>query len=157
MPKIVLEMHINASPEIVFDLSRSIDIHKLSTAKTGEEAIGGKTSGLMELHDTVEWKAKHLGIWQKLSTEITAYKRPEYFTDEMLKGAFNSFIHEHHFKKTDYGCLMTDIFNYKSPFGILGKLADFLFLKKYMTNFLFERNNVIKQVAESGKWKEILS
>lgn len=51
---------------------------------------------------------------------------------------------------------MTDIFTYKSPLGILGNLADFLFLKNYMKSFLILRNQIIKICAESDDWKKIL-
>ena len=51
---------------------------------------------------------------------------------------------------------MTDIFDYKSPLGLLGKLADTLFLEQYMTNLLSDRNRVIKEFAESEKWREVL-
>ncbi|MEH6514179.1 hypothetical protein [Maribacter arcticus] len=47
MPRIELRTEINAPKEIVFDLSRSIDLHKISTEHTKEEAISGKTSGLI--------------------------------------------------------------------------------------------------------------
>ncbi len=67
MPKIHLQTFIKAKKELVFDLSRSIDLHLLSTKKTNEKAIAGKTSGLMELNDTVTWRAKHLGIYQNLN------------------------------------------------------------------------------------------
>ena len=43
-----------------------------------------------------------------------------------------------------------------SPFGFLGKLVDFLFLKRYMKQFLVERNNTIKLYAESDRWKEVV-
>ena len=46
---------------------------------------------------------------------------------------------------------MKDIFEYKSPLGFLGKIADFLFLERYMRNFLIERNTMIKEFAESGQ------
>jgi hypothetical protein len=62
MPKIELTTHINAPIGRVFDLSRSIDLHMESTKKTGEKAIAGKTSGLIELGETVIWRAKHFGI-----------------------------------------------------------------------------------------------
>jgi hypothetical protein len=52
---------------------------------------------------------------------------------------------------------MADIFDYTAPLGILGKLANFLFLKNYMTRFLLERNAVIKEFAETDKWKEIIN
>lgn len=157
MPKIVLETKINAKKEIVFDLSRSVDLHIISTHKTNEKAIAGKTSGMMELNETVTWRAKHLGIYQKLTTKITAFEKPTYFADEMIKGAFKNFKHEHYFDDFQEGTLMKDIFEYESPLGILGRLADVIFLKKYMTYFLVERNKIIKQCAESEKWTAILS
>lgn len=39
----------------------------------------------------------------------------------MVKGTFKSFRHEHHFESTGNGTRMTDRFDYKPPFGILGK------------------------------------
>jgi len=44
---------------------------------------------------------------------------------------------------------MEDVFDYQSPMGILGKIADYLFLERYMRNLLVKRNLMIKQVAES--------
>jgi ligand-binding SRPBCC domain-containing protein len=75
----------------------------------------------------------------------------------MVKGAFAEFKHEHHFAESNGGTLMTDFFDYKSPFGILGNLADKLFLEKYMTELLTERNRVVKEFAESDKWKKVIN
>ncbi|WP_375578971.1 SRPBCC family protein [Marivirga tractuosa] len=156
MPLIKLLTIIKADKNIVFDLSRSIDLHKTSTNHTNEEAIGGRTEGLIKINESVTWRAKHLGIYQILTTKITEFKRPEYFCDEMVKGAFKEFKHEHHFKEIKNGTLMTDHFEYISPLGILGKLADKIFLKKYMIDLLEKRNQTIKEFAESDKWKEII-
>jgi hypothetical protein len=46
MPTIIIETIIKTDKQIVFDLSRSIDLHKISTKETNEEAIAGVTSGL---------------------------------------------------------------------------------------------------------------
>lgn len=86
MPVISLRTQIDAPLYLVFDLSRSIDLHKISTAHTNEEAVEGRTSGLIELGETVTWRAKHLGLIQELTTEITAFERPFYFVDEMVNG-----------------------------------------------------------------------
>lgn len=155
MPRIVSQIFIYASPEICFDLSRSIDLHKISTEKTNEEAIAGVTSGLINHHETVTWRARHLGVIQTLSTRITEFDRPRYFVDEMIQGAFKSFRHEHLFQPEPGGTLVTDVFDYRSPLGFLGMLADRLFLEKHMSGFLQERNQVIKEYAESEKWKMV--
>ncbi|MCK0157756.1 SRPBCC family protein [Cellulophaga sp. F20128] len=156
MPRIELRTIIKANKNLVFDLSRSIDLHKISTEHTNEEAISGKTSGLIGMNESVTWKAKHFGISQTLTTKITEFELPNYFVDEMLNGVFKSFKHEHLFSDSDKGTLMTDIFDYKSPLGILGKLADFLFLKQYMSELLKKRNMIVKEFAESDKWKVII-
>jgi len=156
MPRIELRTEINASKKIVFDLSRSVDLHKISTEQTNEEAISGKTSGLIEMNESVTWRAKHFGITQTLTSKIIEFEKPNYFADEMVNGAFKRFKHEHHFSDSQNGTLMTDFFDYESPLGILGRIADNLFLRKYMTELLMQRNLIIKEFAESNKWKEII-
>ena len=155
MPRIEIHTEIKADRQIVFDLSRSIDLHKISTEHTRETAIAGKTSGLIGLNETVTWRAKHFGVYQKLTSKITQYDRPNSFTDEMVSGAFAEFKHDHIFKELDSGTLMIDIFEYRSPLGILGKLADKVFLKKYMEELLETRNRIIKDFAETEKWKNV--
>lgn len=76
MPEIELRTEINAKKEIVFDLSRSIDLHKISTHQTKEQAIAGKTSGLIGLDESVTWRAKHFGIYQTLTSKITEFDPP---------------------------------------------------------------------------------
>lgn len=157
MPVIKLITEINAPVEVVFDLSRSIDLHKISTAYTSEEAIAGRMSGLIELGETVTWQARHLGFTQQLTTKITAFDRPRYFTDEMVTGAFHSFRHEHIFRENNGTTVMEDVFTYKSPYGILGRIADVLFLERYMRKLLVMRNDTIRGFAEDpSKYKKVL-
>lgn len=51
---------------------------------------------------------------------------------------------------------MKDVFEFESPFGPLGKLVNRLVLTDYLTRFLLTRNAIIKEFAETGKWKTIL-
>ena len=85
--------------ELCFDLSRSIDLHQISTSKSKEYVIGGRKAGLIELGEVVTWRAKHFGIWQNLTAKITEFDRPKRFSDEMVKGAFKKFKHDHIFEK----------------------------------------------------------
>ncbi|HAA19381.1 MAG TPA: cell division protein [Cytophagales bacterium] len=156
MPIIELETEIRAPIERCFLLSLSVDLHRISTAHTQEEAIAGVTSGLIGLNETVTWRARHLGITQTLTTKITELTSPTYFVDEMLRGAFKSFRHEHIFSENGEMTIMKDIFNYRSPLGLLGKLADAFFLERYMQNLLVRRNETIKSFAETERWQEVL-
>ena len=157
MPVIKLETKINAPVEIVFDLSRSIDLHTKSTAKSNEKAIAGRTSGLINLGETVTWRAKHLGVRQTLTSKITAFDRPNHFRDSMQRGIFKRIDHDHFFEEIEAGkTLMRDCFDYDAPLRILGKVADHLFLESYMRRFLIERNRMIKEIAESERWREFI-
>jgi ligand-binding SRPBCC domain-containing protein len=157
MPRIELNTEINAPINVVFDLSRSIDFHIKSTEQTGEKAVAGKTSGLIALNESVTWRAKHFGIQQNLTSKITVMKRPDIFVDEMTKGAFKSFCHQHLFLEENNKTLLIDIFEFETPLGFLGKMANRLFLKSYMERLLVERNELLKKVAENGVWKEFIS
>ena len=149
MTQIELSTHINAPIERCFDLARSIELHIVSTKQTGEQAIAGRTTGLIGLGETVTWRAKHLGVWQTLTSKITEFDHPNSFTDEMVTGAFTRFKHQHLFYSVDGQTMMKDVFYFESPYGMLGKMANALFLKRYMENLLHKRNLVIKKAAES--------
>lgn len=149
MTEIILLTTINAPIQMVFDCARSIDIHQLSTAKTNEKAIAGRTSGLCELGDEVTWRAKHFGVYQTLSSKITKFKAPFYFQDCMVKGAFSFIEHDHFFEEKDGITLMKDLFAYGVPYWIFGNLFNKIILKNYMIILLKERNKVIKEVAEN--------
>ncbi|HVG31727.1 MAG TPA: SRPBCC family protein [Pyrinomonadaceae bacterium] len=149
MPTIHLETLIRAPIELCFDLARSVDVHMASTNHTGERAVSGVTSGMMNLNDEVTWEAKHFYVRQRLTSRITAMERPRMFVDEMQRGAFKRWHHLHTFEPRNGGTLMLDEVDYESPLGILGLIADRLFLEKYMTRLLVVRNAHIKRVAET--------
>ena len=157
MPKIHLTTFIAAPVERVFNLSRSINLHKISTAATKEEAIAGTTTGLININETVTWQATHLLKKRLFTSKITAMKNPDHFTDEMQQGDFKSFKHEHHFKPIDNGTIMIDVVEFESPYGVLGKFFNAVYLKNYIEKLLTKRNNTIKEYAETQKWKAILS
>jgi len=150
MSGIYLETLINADIHRVFDLARDIDLHQKSTSISHEKAIAGRTSGLIEENETVTWRAKHLGIYQTLTTKIISMEKPYQFTDIMLKGAFKSMRHQHRFRDIEGKTVMTDIFEFESPLGIIGKLFNTIYLTRYLKAFLLERNKMIKTIAEES-------
>ena len=156
MPLIFLQTIIKAPQETVFDLSRSVDLHKASMTHHREEIIDGIRSGLMMKGDEVTWQAKHLWRSRTLKVKLTGMEAPHFFTDEMVKGDFKKMRHEHEFKRIGEGTLMIDRFYFVTPFGAFGQFVNFLFLKNYMKKLLRERNNIIKRVAESNLWKQYL-
>lgn len=156
MPTIHLTTFIQAPTERVFDLSRNIDLHKETMVKHKEEAVAGTRFGLVEKEDTVTWKAKHFFKTRILRSKITDMQKPQMFVDEQAEGDFKMMKHEHHFKSCNNGTIMIDLFHFETPYGPFGKLFSQVYLKRYMKKLLEHRNNIIKEFAETDKWKKLL-
>lgn len=149
METIRIETWIAASPERCFDAARDLDLHLRTMAHTGERAVAGRTSGLIELGEEVTWRARHFGIVQHFTSRITAFDRPRHFRDEMQRGAFRSFVHDHYFEAEGEGTKMTDALVFSAPFGFLGRIAEKLVLRGYLTRLLAGRAALLKEAVEA--------
>jgi ligand-binding SRPBCC domain-containing protein len=149
MAVIRMTTHIEAPIGVCFDLARDIDFHTRSLAGTGERAVSGRTSGLIELGESVTWEARHLGVRQRFTAAVTAFDRPFHFRDVMTAGAFRSFAHDHRFEERDGRTVMTDVIDFRSPFGPVGWLVDRLFMAGYLRRLIGSRCEAIKRHAES--------
>jgi ligand-binding SRPBCC domain-containing protein len=156
MPTIHLTTFIAAPVTRVFDLARSIDMHKQSMTKHKEEAVAGIRFGLIEKDETVTWKAKHLFKTRFLRSEIIEMKKPDMFIDKQAKGDFKTMRHEHHFKPCENGTIMIDLIEFEAPYGSFGKLFSKLYLTGYVKSLIEQRNKAIKEFAESEKWRKFL-
>jgi ligand-binding SRPBCC domain-containing protein len=148
----IIKIHtlIKASRARCFDAARDIDLHMQSVSQTDEKAVAGRTSGLIGPGETVTWRARHFGIMQHFTSKISEFDPPSYFQDHMVKGAFKSFIHDHHFIDSNDQTLMIDTLEFHSPLGLLGRVVDALILKSYLKCLLKQRSCTIKTAAESS-------
>ena len=147
---------MRAPVERCFDLARSIELHQASTGATEERAVGGVTAGLIGAGETVTWEARHFGVRQRLTSRITAFDRPHHFRDSQVHGAFRRFDHDHWFTAERGATRIRETFDYDAPLGPLGWVAERLFLTRYMHRFLRARLDVVRDVAESGRWAAYL-
>lgn len=146
MPRIHLETFVAAPAAVCFDLCLNVEFHE----RAGHgRAVAGTTSGQLSFGDTVTWEATHFFVRQRLTSKIVAYERPRAFTDEMRRGAFARWRHAHTFTPHAGGTLVTDDADFAAPLGPLGRLADALLLKNYMTRFLIRHNAQFKREAEA--------
>jgi ligand-binding SRPBCC domain-containing protein len=157
MPFIHLTTFIAAPQERVFDLSRSVNLHRVSMKHHEEKIVDGIMSGLMRLDDSVTWTAKHLFKQRRLKMKITKFQQPDFFVDEQQEGDFKMMKHEHYFKSIQNGTIMIDQFHFETHNRLFGKLINNIYLEKYMTQLLKDRNKMIKEAAESNLWKQYLS
>jgi ligand-binding SRPBCC domain-containing protein len=148
MQSFTIETWIAAPLERCFDAARDLDLHVTSMRHTNERAVGGKTTGLIELDEEVTWRGRHFGVTQYFTSRITAFDRPHHFRDEMQRGAFRSFVHDHFFIADGARTKMTDALLFAAPFGILGRIAEQFVLRRYLERLLRNRAAVIREALE---------
>ena len=145
MPAFRVLTDIAAPPPVCFDLARSIDLHLESMIASGEKAVAGVTSGLIAAGEEVSWEARHFGILWRMTSRITEFDPPRRFVDEMVRGPFAAFRHEHAFQPAgDHGTRMTDVITFRMALGPVANVPAGLYLRRLMRI----RNAAIRQAAE---------
>lgn len=130
-----------APPARCFDLSLDVDFHLESMGDSDEQVVGGVDEGGMQLGDDVTWRARHFGIWWTMTTQITAFDRPNSFVDEQMNGPFKRFHHLHVFDDLGDGTTeMRDEIEFAAPLGPLGIIAERLVLHRYLPYLIDVRN-----------------
>lgn len=139
---------IDAPVAEVFDLSRDVDAHIASVPGSGEQAVGGVTSGLIGLGDSVTWRARHFGIWFRMTSRIEELDRPHRFVDAQVSGPFSRFWHEHVFEPVDGGTRMVDTVELTAPLGLAGRPVEQLLVGPYLQRLIRDRGLHLKAFAE---------
>lgn len=142
---------VTRTPQAVadlFDVSLSIDHTSRAMGEWGARPVAGVTSGTIGLGETVTWCGRHFGIWFRHTSQITELERPARFTDEMIRGPFASFRHQHLFHREGDTTVMTDVVTLKSP--ILGAIVEPCFLVPYFRHLLRVRNRYLLAVLAAA-------
>ncbi len=87
-----------------------------------------------------------LGIPMNWVTEITHVREPYFFVDEQRFGPYSFWHHQHHFRKVREGVEMEDLVSYKIPLGLLGKIANALFVRKRLEYIFDYRYKILEQI-----------
>lgn len=149
MPILMIETAINAQAEICFGLVRNVSFYVQSGEKDFEKFAAENPHGEIMLGEIVTFERKIFGVSQILKVKVIELEKPLRFTDEMIEGNFKSFRHTHEFISVNDQTLMRDTFVWKSPFWILGKVLDAIFIKKYLRKTAVRRNAKLREIAES--------
>ena len=78
-------------------------------------------------------------------TEITQVKEHAFFIDNQVIGPYKLWHHQHIFTQTKEGILMEDIISYTPPFGIIGKIANLLFIKRKVESIFDFRFKILEE------------
>ena len=151
MGNVIVTTTIQAPVGVCFDAARDVSVHVASAAFSGERLVEpGKLGGHLELGDLVCFEGRHFGLRQRFCARITEVVRPSRFVDEMVSGMFKSLRHVHEFEAADGGTVMRDTLVWEAPLGILGRIADLLFLERHMRGFVETKQSHLKRIVEHG-------
>lgn len=87
-----------------------------------------------------------LSIALRWQTEICKVDKPFYFTDRQLKGPYKLWEHTHRYIEKNNGVLMEDEVKYQLPFGIIGTMANSLFVRKKIESIFTYRRDVLTKM-----------
>ncbi len=91
------------------------------------------------------------GVTLHWDAEIIAYEPPRLFRDRQVdgKGPFQAWTHTHTFDPLPGDrTRITDHVHYHLPFGPLGRLADFLFVRRELGKMFAYRHKVTRETLE---------
>ena len=86
--------------------------------------------------------------WESL---IADYEKNVSFADEMLRGPYKSWYHVHRFEATREGVEMSDRVEYDLPFGLLGRLAHWILIRRQLQAIFEYREKRICQIFEQDR------
>ena len=86
-----------------------------------------------------------LKIKMNWMTEITHVRENEYFVDEQRIGPYKLWHHQHKIEPIEGGILMTDIVTYQPPLGLLGNIANFLFIRRQLQKIFEFRSKALEK------------
>ncbi len=139
----LLNMSMNEAWEF---FSSPQNLAKITPPHMGFVITSGQP-GKMFAGQIITYKVSPLpGLKTNWVTEITHVAEQQFFVDEQRFGPYSMWHHEHHFEIQDNRVLMTDRVSYKLPFGFLGKLAHWLFVRKQLQKIFEYRELTLKKM-----------
>ena len=142
------EQTLNTSLNNAWDfISSPQNLKKITPPYMGFEITSKSISEKMYPGMIISYKVSPiLNIKTDWVTEITQVKFLEYFIDEQRIGPYKLWHHQHHIFETKNGVLMKDIVTYAPPLGILGALANKLFIKNKLQEIFAFRTKALDDI-----------
>ncbi|MFN8280780.1 MAG: SRPBCC family protein [Saprospiraceae bacterium] len=146
------QQRIPAGVDEVWDFIKEPNNLNLITPPEMDFRVTGKSgNGLMYSGMIITYKVKPmLGISMQWVTEITHVVEKQYFVDEQRSGPYSFWHHQHRIETISGGVLMTDIVSYIPPLGIIGAIANRLFIQSKLNSIFNYRKTALENFF--GSW-----
>ena len=86
------------------------------------------------------------GIPIRWSSLISLYDPPNSFVDEQIRGPFSLWHHTHTFREKNGGTVIGDYVRYAIPMGIIGRIANNIFVEKDLRYIFQHRQTMISKL-----------
>ena len=140
---------INTSIERAFHFHD--DTHNIRKITPQNLKVSFETRGKPGLDQEVILRVQQFGLFtMNWHVKITEYEPPHRMTDIQISGPFQSWKQTRLFREVGAFCELTDIVEYEPPFGILGRIADALFIRRQVMNMFAFRQQATKRLLESS-------
>ena len=139
--KQIIKKDIN---EVFNFFSNPENLKKITPKKLGFKILTPKPIKMKE-GQLIDYTIKILGKKIRWRTIITDYNPPEMFIDQQLLGPYSMWHHRHEFNIVDNGVEIIDKIDYVVPYGILGRIINFCFIKSDLDRIFHYRYEVIKK------------
>ncbi|GAA1071518.1 SRPBCC family protein [Nocardiopsis composta] len=151
MPRFTVRTRCAAPPERVFRACLDPGLHAATMAAHRERVVAGPRGRPLEAGDTVAFEARHFGLRLRLTARVTAAEPPRWFADEQVAGPFRRWRHVHRFAPDGAGgTVMTDEVDFAAPLGPLGRIAEAVFLRRYMERLIRSRSSHLAALLADG-------
>lgn len=148
--KLKFKQVINSSLDDVFSFfSNPENLSKITPEKLGFNILT-PTPIKMKEGQLIDYSIKLLGKKIRWRTMITEYIPKVKFVDQQLKGPYSMWHHTHEFRDLDGKVEMTDEIYYVMPFGVLGRLVNFLFVSRDLNNIFKHRVEIINKIFDTN-------
>ena len=146
--QIIREQHLKTDIQTLWDfVSSPINLNKITPQDMQFQFISNNKDQKMYPGMIILYKVSPLfKIPLSWATEITHVKEKKFFVDEQRLGPYKIWHHEHHFEEKEDGVLMKDIVTYVPPFGIIGSLANILFIRRKVNHIFDYREKVLERI-----------
>jgi ligand-binding SRPBCC domain-containing protein len=148
MYQLKAEQFIPASRDEVWEfISSPANLKRITPGYMGFDITSGDLPDKMYSGMIISYRVSPVaGIKTTWVTEITHIEEGKYFVDEQRVGPYAMWHHEHHLQEVDGGVMMRDIVSYRPPMGILGAVANRLFIRKKLKGIFDFRVRAIEEI-----------
>lgn len=99
----------------------------------------------------IDYRLNLYGLPVHWQTEIATFDPENSFSDVQLKGPYRKWHHLHQFSEVPGGTEMRDAVDYEIPFGLFGRMAHPLFVRRSLQKIFDYRWRVVEELFGKGQ------